>query len=825
MQANKDEKPRESLHQGKFLNSFMPKKTMPKKNAMFKQYRKMGRIACSASGFTVFLFLAWPLVLGYVYYGLDITLLDASMNCALGRQLVEGETLWLSPYMGNGSPLLLRPSVQAFYIFRWLQLLFSPELGASLSSVIHLSLAASGASALALSLKNRPRFAYFAGLFYALAGTEINLLLHTNIFVTGAAYLPWAWAFSRKALHPRGRALDLIFAWISLLAILLGGEPQTFLIASSIIFTEVVIKVLKKRRARKALIVAGIIPSAFLGGLLLWGGFIAESLALGRRFSGLASFESLYWSYDPALWLATVIPPLQSTTPQWFFWNDFLGTQSLGAWNPSPYLGFLFLGAALTGVFAPRTRVFGLTLGVSLILATGHVTGLGSMLLDIFPPLGFFRYPQKYMVPATLSAAVLASLAIERAARVRANRRQLLASLLPLLAASAGLIFFWSLRGENIIAQWSPPPWYEGAFPDHVPIDQEILSLIFQGSFFLLAACVLLIFARRARPWIGVLIALDLAVAAGPGMFVGESVIDIPSFFQSLVRVPDQDVPVLCSSSRGLMRMYKASGDREWRKVALSRVYLTTENQACDGVISAIPYSPVQTALNAKLERLFSRKKSLKAAIALGCTHVAVSEPITQGGTLIDLDVPESLRSFAQVGPQLYALHQSIPRIFIASAPVLEDNDNSVIRKIEASQSLGDILNVIDDPARHIETSRVLPAANSVKIDSLSWPQRDKATLKLSGTGGAIVGLKTVYQIGWTARQAEKDIPVLRVGGQHLAVLVDNVQAGPISLEYKSPFFTASVVAAIMGLIVQLFLAYIYRRGKNYRRLKRDGKS
>ncbi|MBN2360185.1 MAG: hypothetical protein JXR83_12105, partial [Deltaproteobacteria bacterium] len=162
--------------------------------------------ACAAAAAIALALLGLPLVFGHYYYGLDQTQTNVGLLCAIERLLAQDAPLWLSPAVGNGAPLLTRPEAALFYPVRWLALLLPPDAGASLEAVLHLALAAAGATWLGRTFGLRPAAALAAGLATAFSGSYLDLLLHTSIYPAGGAWLPWVWAAARRALHPGGRA-------------------------------------------------------------------------------------------------------------------------------------------------------------------------------------------------------------------------------------------------------------------------------------------------------------------------------------------------------------------------------------------------------------------------------------------------------------------------------------------------------------------------------------------------------------------------------------------------------------------------------------------
>ena len=783
--------------------------------------------ASLGAGLTVFVLLALPLLTGLVYFGLDLTLLDLGVDCALRHQLSHGDGLLLSSYMGNGAQFMTRPSVQFFYPLRWLALLFPGELWIGLNTIGHVAIAAAGSALLVRSYGGHKWTAYFAGLLFAFSGTTLNLLIHTNTFVTGVAWLPWAWAMARFALHPRAGRWTLIVCGLSLSAMLLGGGPQSFLMASGMITIETLRYMYKRRDWRRPLIVIALIPAAFGIGMLLWGGFFAESMHLGRRMSGLADSEALCWSLDSSLWPAVLIPALPNTTTQGYFWGALFSTHP-GSWNPNPYLGLTLVSLSLVGLFMRRTQTAAIAFVGALLLATGSATPLGKLLLHAIPPLAMFRYPQKYFIMVNLAAVVLASLVVQRSLRSQLWRRRALLSMLSMLSMSliaASLLAWLSPEFANdpglkilagsgdkngILSAWSP-----GAL--------AILKIAQSGLFLALAIWVFKKHHKSVK-YVLIIMACDLFFASAPLLNIGASLRDLPSPLMSPLSAKNSaNFAVFCNHNTSYFSSFTEDEAPDWAKSALYRIYLISELQACEGIVSAVPYSPVQSAATKRLNSLFASGE-LKAADALGCSHILVAKKIPSGRGLTRMYLHGAADAQANInqGPKLYKLDHHLPITFVSPRPQLLLNEDEVFEMLQRGESFSDMLNVIDDPVHRLSPAQQLPqAADDVKIDKLDWPRRDKATLHLSGTGAAVIALRTVFQVGWQARQNGRELTVLRATGQHVAVVVDDVSAGPVELKYKTPFFIQSIIAAIFGFLAMLGLAWFAGRKTQINRPRR----
>ena len=251
----------------------------------FENYRRGLWMASGGAGLTVLLLLSLPLFMGMLFFGLDHSLIDQGVDCALRQQFHHSDSLWLSPFLGNGAPFAMRPSVQFFYPLRWLTFLFPSEFWTSLNAVFHIAWAASGSALLVSSFRGKPWTAYFAGL-------------------------------------------------------------------------------------------------------LFWGGFLGESMFLGRRAGGLTIAESLHWSFLPHLWIATLIPPLENARSIFSVWGELFETAAspwrYSSWNPNPYLGLTIVSLCIPGLFMRRSRTATIAIVIGLLLASGSATSFG--IRDLLSP-------------------------------------------------------------------------------------------------------------------------------------------------------------------------------------------------------------------------------------------------------------------------------------------------------------------------------------------------------------------------------------------------------------------------------------------------------
>jgi len=784
-------------------------------HSLFRQpAHRATRRAVLLAAATVFLVLAAPLLAGLRYFGLDLTQIDLGNLCSTRQLLSEGASLWLSPHLGNGTPLLLRPGAQLLYPPRWLALALPVDLGASLYSIAHLTAAAAATAWLARSFGLRVVGAACAGAAFGLAGTTLDLLLHTSSFALGACYLPLVWAAGRRARHPRGGSAYLLAAGLGLAALLLGGEPQAFGVAAGLLCLEALRGVIKARRLplRGEILLLLTIPASLATGAILWFGYWAEA-TLSFRAGGLELSEALMWSFDAELWPAALWPNAMARAAlphgNMNVWLLALrGPLGAHTWNASPYLGPLFLVALVCGLPLRRARLAMLVTAFGLLFALGGATPILPALMKAAPALAMFRFPAKYLVVTTLAAVVVVALSLERLGRDRrARRRMLLVGGVTLAGQALALLLVLLYAGEldEIWSALAGQSYYAGL----PPLSQQLRWAVLQASVPLALVLVVQGLVPRLRKHLGVLLVCDLLLALPGQVQLGPALAARSSAVARAIRAEGVAAPVICVNWNALA--YDLGGEESpgWRQMALRRLFLSSELQACDGFASAMPYASLWTSMNRLLVAGVWRDLA-PASRALGCTHtVAAVEP---GAGAAAASTGTGLHGPGTGGPRLFRTASPIPEFFTVRDPRLVASEHEVMDAVLQAHSAEAVVAIVDDPLRRLGESAPLPDGRGVTGISWSDPHTDRAKVIVNGTGGALVGLRTAFLVGWQARQGGAALPVLRVSGQHLAAVVDDVMRGPIQFRYRSPRFGVSVAVTLLGGVGLVAIAWLGRR-------------
>ncbi|HEY3446981.1 MAG TPA: hypothetical protein VGK67_11485 [Myxococcales bacterium] len=759
-------------------------------------------LASAVAGGTLLVVLGALPLCGLFLQGFDLARVDLGLACATRHALREA-SLYLSTLLGNGGALLARPDAQLFYPLRWLVVWLPEDWAVALFPSLHYALAAAGAAWLARTFRARPLAAASVGIAFAFSGTAVNLLQHGQHYVVAAAWLPVGWAAARRALHPRGRRIDLALLAAALAGLLLGGDPQSFLVLGALVALECArARPWSRRPARaRAARVAACLPASFALCLVAWAPMLAES-ALTSRAAALSAKEVLAWAFLPSDVLGVLLPnalfrPLQAPANLYIL----LHGPGAGTWNTTPYLGALLVAASLAAWRLRDLRVAAAVCFAGFVLALGDALPVLPVLMKLMPVVAWFRYPAKYLLVASLAGTVAAGVMLERAARDRRARRALQIAGLPLAVALAGGLAFVVVRASWLDALASGRSGAAAPLPAFLPSLSEMLTQATAHALTPLAAALALLASRsRLRSLVPALLAVDLAFFALGAYQLGPPLARAGSPLTRVVAKPGAPSPVWCSDERldGVEQADSLSPDAA--QYLFRRRWGVPDQQACDGLVGAIAYSPQVSTATMQLVGAMSQG-SLGAARAAGCTHI-VSSVRFAGTTPVD------------VGPGAFVgeLPDPIPEVSIARGPRLVPSSFAALQAVSASTS-AQALSGLDDPLGRLGAEPRLPTGANAQILRLERPSTSDFRLELSGTGGAVAVVRAAFLVGWSARQADRELALVRSAGSHLAVVVPDVSAGPVLLQYRPPRLVPGMVGSLVGgLLLAALLLSLRRR-------------
>ena len=786
-------------------------------------------LACLSSGLPVFLVFLIPMIFGLVFYEFDFSRVTLPFWCEFKQKWQTSESFWISSFMGNGEPFLANPHSQFFYPVRWLFLPFSPDTAAALDVAVHLALAASGAAWLARTFRASWREAAICGWIFVFSGTVLDLIRHST-YIVGAAWLPWMWAASRRSLRDPDRRAALAWLGGSSLGLLLGGEPQAFSWGLGLCVLEIVLSWKRKpgasasRNALTLIIVLLSIGTASVFWIPIW-----QEARLTARSSGLGLQEALQWPIEKAHLFATLWPGFilelrqgHINTLDLLHGNLSLLESHRDGWNNDPYLGFLWTGLLAVALFRWRTRSITWVWIFAFLLSLGSATPLLPALVKWVPGFSSFRYPEKYFVLVTLASAVLAT-SVLRSFRMRwkngaEGRPAVLKAwffflILNLLAWLAVTVFAARLDGLGKTQGIAVDP--------RLPVLSQLLhSRITHATIMLGLVLGIAYWIPRMRKVIPFLIVLDLLWASAGTLQMGDSI--LKGFRSAVANVSTQRAsatPWVFCHQEDLSKISFATQDGS-DDVFESTLFMRNAGlpllNACDGVISATPYSPLSTEEREWLQHL-ANDNQLSGPRGLGCTHFIT---VVGDHHPLDLDFVPSIEiahlsgSGAEPGSTIRALilPDPIPMSFVSKNPRWSTGFTSTVGR-HGDVSSAALIRLIDDPLHRLGIGpAALPKGDSAGPSEVRISKTDHWVVDVAGKGSAIVGVRTVFAAGWTARQGPHEVPVIRVGGVHLGAKIDDVSAGAVEFVYQPPGLGPLSIAFSSGCFVCLLLLLFTRR-------------
>ncbi|HTR04800.1 MAG TPA: hypothetical protein VMN82_16550 [Thermoanaerobaculia bacterium] len=355
-----------------------------------------------------------PLLTRRTFVGRDIVPYNLPLEKAVHDAWARGRVpVWWEEVSG-GRPLLPNPNAGVFYPVRPLLAPLALPAAMRLFPILHWILAGWGVLFALRSLCSRGG-AWVGAACYVFSGVVLSEVFYTN-FLPGAALLPWAlWAVARGARRPLGRVVPI--AIVFALMFLAGDVFSVFLaVLAGVLW--IAFEGKPGERARQlGLGAAGVLA----GALLALPQILATALLAPetrRAVVGVTLGEALTFTLSPWRLLELVVPfPFGPTwsmdlSQDWgtrvfrhFFTTVFVA--------PVAVFGLLApLGPATRGARAARGLVAAcVALAVAGALAPASWAAVPSPV-----PL---RYPEKFMLGATLGLAVLAGLAVDALRRGR----------------------------------------------------------------------------------------------------------------------------------------------------------------------------------------------------------------------------------------------------------------------------------------------------------------------------------------------------------------------------------------------------------------------
>jgi hypothetical protein len=362
---------------------------------------------------------------------------------------------WWNPYIGFGAPLFADANFQLAYPPTWLVLLLPPATYFKIYVGVHVWLGAFATHGLARRLGCGPWPSVLAGISFACSGamlSSVSVLHH----VATAAWMPAVlWAVVAALEEGTTRAI-LRLAALAGLEALSGSADVCAMTAIGAFFVMLLRWPPPWRHLMRVVGVSAPLAAALAA--VQW--LPTFALLAGSPRSGFPAGTNLFWSLHPLRLAELVVPRL---------FSDLAMSPELRAAlfeSREPYLASVYLGAgaavlaALGAVQTATGRRVALGFVLFLALALGRHTPLLPLLLHV-PPFGVFRFPEKYMLGASLFFALLVAVGAEAwlgAWDAASRRRGALTAGAALLVAIALLAVAYRVgQRPGMVAGWVVP--------------------------------------------------------------------------------------------------------------------------------------------------------------------------------------------------------------------------------------------------------------------------------------------------------------------------------------------------------------------------------
>jgi hypothetical protein len=456
-----------------------------------------GALAAASLAAAVAATFAEAITSARVFYQRDIHAYWWAHAEVLRRAIAEGSWPLWNPWEGFGAPLLADASFQLAYPPTWLALLLEPAARFKALTIGHCLLAALGACALARRLGLRWTAAATAGAAYALSGPLLSAASLWHHYA-GAAWLPWL-LFALEGLVRRPGLAAALPLGLAAGAQLAAGSGDLCLAGAFLGTGRLAWHLVHGRPGRRRVVALGASGAAaaalaFCLGAAQWLP-TAERARDGFR-AVLDARTNAYWSLHPGALADLVVPRVVTDLPL-----SEPARQALFE-GREPFLACVYLGLAPLALgalgLALRPRLAAVpAAGAAFLVVTalGRHTPVYGLLLGL-PGFGLMRYPQKFLWPAALCAAVVAAIGTDawtgRCSEAERRRVRVVGAFL-LAAAAAALLAAWWVAG---------PP--DGLAPHLVPADGPDASIATRGVALklarsaILALLLALLFWRRA---------------------------------------------------------------------------------------------------------------------------------------------------------------------------------------------------------------------------------------------------------------------------------------------------------------------------------------
>jgi Bacterial membrane protein YfhO len=403
----------------------------------------------------------------------------------------HGEVPLWNPYNSCGIPFLAQWNTMALYPLSAFYLIFPLPWSYDVFCLGHLFLAGLGMYFLARRWTGNPLAAAVAGVVFAFNGLSWYSLMWGNI-VASLGWMPWVVLAVERGWREGGKWLALA-ALATGMQLLSGGAEviiMTWLLLVVLWLAQIGQGQIPRVKMTVRAILIGALGTGIAAAQLLPFLDLLQSSQRGAGF-GRSDFAAI-----PITGWANYLAPLFHCTR---------GLHSQGvplfsnqtAWTSSYYLGVGIVGLALVAVVSRGNlrswMLAGLSL-FSLLMALGGRAHVYDWVKAILPPLGFLRFPSKFVLLPTFAVPLLAAFGLNSlltAPPGTSRKRRRLAGLIVATIAVLLVALIW-------LAMKHPLP------QDDVSetVTNTLVRILFLA---LISACVAMLLRSASRPGLSAL--------------------------------------------------------------------------------------------------------------------------------------------------------------------------------------------------------------------------------------------------------------------------------------------------------------------------------
>ena len=389
--------------------------------------------------------------------------------------------LW-NPLNNCGIPFLAQWNTVCLYPLSLIYLLLPLSFGLTLFLLGHLFLAGFGMYLLALQWTKNPLAAVIAGMVFTFNGMTMNCLMWLSN-LAALAWMPWVILLMEQAWRA-GTNRRAIAAALVAAAQLLAGAPEIIAFTWMILAGLFIGQTIQDQRINGRILLRTICIVVITTLL---------TMAQLLPFFDLLAHSERTTSYGTSLWTIPLWGWANFFVPLFHCYRAPLGVyfQPTQDWVSSYYIGIAALAlAVLAIILGRRMRVWLLAIfAVSgFLVALGEQGYLYPLLLKVFPPLGFMRYPIKFEFLTVFSIPLLAAFGI---AQLQNSDKELLARAWKWTVAIS-MLFIVTIGGILFYAWLRPFPH------EHWPL--LCANGLMRGVFLALILGAILLFKKIQAP-------------------------------------------------------------------------------------------------------------------------------------------------------------------------------------------------------------------------------------------------------------------------------------------------------------------------------------